>query len=187
MAQAVHRWRFTVQDYQRMARAGILVEDHRVEVIDGEIVETTPIGPGHAAEVVPLTHCLVTRLGDLTLVSVQNPVRLDQHTEPQRDFLLLRPRPGEYRRALPGPKDALRLIDIADTSLRYDLRVKLPLYARHGIPEVWLVDLWREEIAVYRDPGPEGYATAFRVRAGDTLAAQAFPNRPFQMADLLGE
>lgn len=104
MPQAVHRRRFTVQDYQRMARAGILVEDHRVEVIDGEIVETTPIGPGHAAEVVPLTHCLVTRLGDLTLVSVQNPVRLDQHTEPQRDFLLLRPDPGNTVAPCQGPR-----------------------------------------------------------------------------------
>ena len=105
------------------------------------------------------------------MVGVQNPVRLSQHSEPQPDFSLLAPRADRYRRATPTPSEVLLLIEVADTSGRYDRTVKLPLYARHGIPEVWIVDLRANEIEVRREPGSNGYAVCERFGAGNAHLA----------------
>lgn len=101
---------------------------------------------------------------------MQNPIRLDQSSEPQPDFALLRPKPGQYRDALPGPSDILLLIEVADSSLRFDREVKLPLYARHGIPEVWIVDLAAGAVEVHRDPSPAGYCRTQRIGRGQELS-----------------
>jgi Uma2 family endonuclease len=178
--------RFTVGEYHQMAQAGILTEDDRVELIDGEIVEMTPIGGPHAGCVNRLTRLFSQGLGDAAVVSVQNPVHLDEHTEPQPDVALLHPRPDFYASAHPTPEDILLLVEVAETSAELDRRVKVPLYARSGIPELWLVDLTQETIAVYRDPTPDGYRTSWTVRRGDRLAPLAFPDREFAVADILG-
>jgi Uma2 family endonuclease len=135
----VTRRRFTVHDYHRMGEAGILHEDDRVELIEGEIVEMAAIGTRHFSCVNGLTRLLVRGVGDEAIVSVQNPVRLDEHNEPQPDLTVLRVR--DYRESLPVPEDVLLLIEVSDTTLRYDRGVKLPLYARAGIREVCILDL----------------------------------------------
>src|SRR5215204_7706797 len=136
-----------------MGEAGILHEDDRVELIEGEIVEMAAIGTRHFSCVNRLTRMLVMGVGDAAVVSVQNPVRLNEHTEPQPDITVIRPR--DYTESLPLPEDVLLLIEVSDTTLVYDRKVKLPLYARAGIREVWIVDLAGEVIE--RHTGPSGY------------------------------
>ena len=131
------RHRLTVDDYYRMAEAGILGEDDRVELIDGELIDMASVGPDHIATVNGLTSVLVMACRDRAIVSVQNLARLDRFSEPQPDVTLFRPRADNYRTgARPGPADVLLLVEVADSSLRYDRAVKLPLYARAGIGEM---------------------------------------------------
>ncbi|MBI4494208.1 MAG: Uma2 family endonuclease [Chloroflexi bacterium] len=180
------RRRFTVGEYGRMAEAGILGEDDRVELIDGEILEMAPIDPRHQRCVIELTHLFTERLGRRALVSVQGPIRLGDYSEPQPDVVLLRPGPELYAADHPGPEDVLLAIEVAETSSSFDRRVKVPRYAQSGIPEVWLIDLERRSVTVYCDPSPTGYRTAQTVRRGETLAPLAFPELHIGVDEILG-
>ena len=186
MALHLTKRRFTVSEYHQMAQAGILGEDDRVELIDGEVTEMTPIGRRHAATVKRLTRIFVVTFGDDAIVGVQDPVVLSEYTEPQPDLALLRPRPDYYASGHPTPEDIFLLVEVAETSADLDRRVKVPRYARSGIPEVWLVDLEQETVTIYHDPTSEGYRAARVVRRGDQLAPAAFPDRPMAVADILG-
>jgi Uma2 family endonuclease len=177
---------FTVEDYHRLAEVGILGEDDRVELLDGQVVEMTPIGPGHAGCVDALTALLSRVAGASAIVRVQNPVILSDRWEPQPDVTLVRPRAGEYRRAHPGPADILLVIEVADASPRRDREVKVPMYAGVGIPEGWLVDLEHEVVTVHREPGPEGYREVRVLRRGETLVPLAFPTAAISVDDVLG-
>ncbi len=181
----VVRRKFTVEEYHQLTRAGILREDDRVELIDGEIVEMSPIGPRHAACVARLTRHL-GRLGERTVVWVQNPIRLGAFGEPQPDVALLRPQPDFYAAGHPGPEDVLLVVEVAETSVDYDRQVKVPLYARWGIREVWLVDLEQDRIEVYRSPSPEGYGEMRVVGRGDRVTPVAFPELELRAEDVLG-
>ena len=183
-AQEIVRRRFTVHDYHRMGEAGILHEDDRVELIEGEIVEMAAIGTGHFACVNQLNRLLVRGVGDAAIVSVQNPVRLDEHTEPQPDLTVLRVR--DYRESLPMPEDVLLLIEVSDTTLAYDRGVKLPLYARAGIREVWIVDLVDEVIERHIDPSRDGYRGFKKVRRGEKIEFAALPELAFPLDAVLG-
>ena len=184
MPRAAHR--FTVDEYHRMGQAGVFHEDDRVELIDGQVVEMTPIGPEHAGCVAALTRLLSYLVGDQAVVWVQNPVSLSEWAEPQPDVAVLAPRPDGYRTAHPSPGDILLLIEVAASSWEHDRDVKVPLYAAAGVPEVWLVDLAGDAIAVYRDPGPAGYATLRIARRGVTLRALQLPNVALLVDDILG-
>ncbi|CRI66605.1 conserved hypothetical protein [Thiocapsa sp. KS1] len=165
-------FRVSVTDYHRMGETGILGPDLRTELIDGEIVEMPPIGHPHAGTVNLLANRLKEAVGPHAVVAVQNPVWLNDHSEPLPDIALLRPRPDYYRSAHPGPADVLLLAEVADSSLAYDREIKLPRYARAGIPEVWLVDLAGCRLAIHRQPTEDGYA---EVVAADDLSAIALP------------
>lgn len=182
--QQVTRRRFTVHDYHRMGEAGILHEDDRVELIEGEIVEMAAIGTRHFSCVNGLTRLLVRNVGDEAIVSVQNPVRLDEQTEPQPDLTVIRPR--DYRESLPVPKDVMLLIEVSDTTLRYDHGVKLPFYARSGIREVWIVDLAGEIIERHTDPSGYSYRHTERVRRGDRIECSKLPDLALTADDVLG-
>ena len=185
MAERLLKGPFTVDDYHRMAELGILDEDDRVELLDGQVVEMTPIGPEHAGCVDALTTLLSRRVGDAAVVRVQNPVVLAERWEPQPDIAVLR-RPGGLGGAwLPGPQDVLLVIEVAETSVESDRDVKLPLYARAGIPETWLVDLANEVIEVHRQPGLEGYREVHTLRRGDTLSAPLLPASSIPVDDVL--
>ena len=186
MAVQSVRHRFTVDEYHRMSETGIFVEDDRVELIDGEIVEMTPIGVRHAACVRRLNRLFSGRLGERAIVDVQNPIRVREQSEPQPDVALLRPRPDLYAPAHPGPGDVLLLVEVAETSAHLERAVKVPLYARAGIQEVWLVDLAGEVIEVYRRPLPERYQELQRVGRGQQLSSQAFPDLSLAVDDILG-
>jgi len=185
MALTVVRRRFTVDEYHRMAEAGILGEDDRVELIEGEIVTMSPIGSRHASCVAKLT-ALFSRVQEQWIVWVQNPIRLGKHSEPQPDVALLKPREDFYATAHPGPEDILLVVEIAETSTDYDRTVKVPLYARFGIPEVWLVDLAGEHIEVYRKPSPQGYREVQHLRRGRKVIPQELPCIQIAVDDILG-
>ncbi len=186
MAVQLLRHRFTIEEYHRMGQAGILAEDARVELIEGEVVEMVPIGSHHAACVARLTHVFTLSLGNRVIVWVQSPVRLVPHSEPQPDLTLLRARPDFYAKAHPGPEDVLLLVEVADTTADLDRNVKVPLYAQARIPEVWLVDLTGECIEVFRRPTPQGYRDISQARRGQRLTLEAFPNLNLPADDLLG-
>ena len=186
MAMPLLRRRFTVEDYHRMARAGILTEDDRVELLEGEIVEMTPIGSRHAACVDRLTRLLTSALRDRVIVRVQSPIRLSQHSEPQPDLALLRPRPDFYVRAHPGPEDVLLVIEVAEASAEPDRAVKIPLYARAGVPAAWLVELAEERITGHEGPTPEGYRIVGELRRGDRLRLDPLPGLDLPVSEVLG-
>jgi Uma2 family endonuclease len=173
---AVARRQFTVTEYQRMAETGILHEDDRVELIDGEIFEMSPIGSRHVACVNRLLASVSQQVGQTVIVSVQNPIQLTDYAEPQPDLVLLRAQPDFYAEALPTPLDVLLLIEVADTSLEYDRDVKIPRYALANIPEVWLVDVENETVIVYTRPSTSGYQTVQQFEAGKVIRATMVPS-----------
>lgn len=175
--------RFTADEFHRMGEAGILGEDDRVELIDGQIVPMSPIGYRHAGAIIRLTRALSRDLHDRALVSVQNPVRLGEHEEPQPDLVVLRPRPDDYTTRLPEPADVLLLVEVADSSLEHDRDLKAPLYARAGIPEYWLWDLDNRQVLVHRGPTPEGYASIETFDRASTVSPAAFPEIRLPLGD----
>jgi Uma2 family endonuclease len=177
---------FTVDEYYAMAEAGILSQNDRVELIEGDILRMTPIGSRHAACVLRLSTFFHQHLVRRALVSVQSPLRLSRYSEPEPDIALLRPRDDFYAEAHPMPADTLLVIEVADSSLTYDQQVKIPLYARHGVPEVWLVDLSRELIELYRTPSPRGYEQMTQAHRSQEITPQSFPDLTLQVDALLG-
>jgi Uma2 family endonuclease len=178
------RRRFDVDDYRAMVRAGILAEGDRVELIEGELVEMHAIGSRHFACVMRLTRLLVLALADQTAVSVQSSLRLDRFSEPEPDVVVVRPRGDDYATALPGASEALLVIEVADTSLVYDRTVKLPLYAKAGVPEVWIVDLTTAAVEIHRQPSATGYRHHQRITEGRLVPA-AFPDMKLELTEVL--
>lgn len=182
----VQRRRFNVDEYHRMVESGVLREDDRVELIDGEVVVMSPIGNPHAACVDRLTELLVLSLARRATLRVQNPVRLADHSEPQPDLLVARRAEDFYASRCPGPADTLLAIEVGDSSVRFDREVKAPLYARSGIRELWLVDLGAGDVRVCRRPSSTGYGDVSVKRRGDTLNLVAFPDLQLRVAEVLG-
>lgn len=168
-----------------MGEAGIFAEGERVELIEGEVVEMNPIGSRHMRCVNELNWLLGRQIGDDGLrVSVQNPIKLNAGLEPQPDLAVIRAR--DYGDSLPEPEDALLVIEVSDTTLRYDRNVKLPLYARAGIGEAWIVDLPNEAIERHNDPSETGYGRMERVVRGRSLASEALPGFVLHVEAALG-
>jgi len=181
----VKRHRFTVEEYHRMGETGLLGEDDRVELIDGEIVEMAAIGTRHFACVVNLTHALMGSCSDRYFVSVQNPVTLGEITEPQPDLSLLKARPDPSGN-LPGPEDVALVIEVSGTTLAYDRDVKLPRYAAAGVPEVWIVDLEGGRVEVHSNPSPDGYETPSESGSGDHIRSRNVEGLALPVDEILG-
>jgi Uma2 family endonuclease len=180
------RRRFGVAEYYRMAEAGILKEDERVELIEGEIIEMSPIGTRHAACVDRINR-LFSRLASRdAIIRVQSPVRLDDASALQPDVTLLRLRDDFYERMHPTPPDVLLVVEVADTSAGYDREVKARLYARAGIQEFWLVDLTGEKIEVYARPSEGSYTEARKAARGESIASHAFAGLTVGVDEILG-
>jgi Uma2 family endonuclease len=188
MAVDPKRYRFTRVDYHEMARAGILKPDTRVELIDGDIIEMNPIGRPHWTCVDRLTDIFSAPIVRATaIVRVQNPVPLGDYGEPEPDLTLLRRRADFYASGdEETPDDILLVVEVADSSERYDRGTKAPMYARFGIRELWIVDLNRNRITRYLDPAPDGYKTTRICRRGESLSPLAFPDLAIAVDDILG-
>lgn len=177
---------FNVDEYYKMAEVGLLSPDDHVELIEGEIVEMSPIGKTHGGTVKRSNKFINRQLGDAVIVSVQDSVRLDDFSEPQPDLALLKPRKDFYTNSHPTPEDVLVVVEVSDASLNYDRNVKLPLYARAGIPEAWLVVLAKDVIEVHSEPRNGKYQKVHRLKRGKTLVSPTIPAFSCRVEDLLG-
>ena len=187
MAVTVKRRRFTLDEYHRMGETGILGPDDRVELIEGEIIEMSPIGSRHAGTVARIQHLFSIRLGDRAVVWSQNPLLLVHHqSEPEPDVMLLAPRADFYVARLPEPPDLRLLIEVGDSSLPYDRRTKFPLYARAGVTEAWLVDLDTGRVEIHHEPRGAGYRDVRIPRADETFSPAAFADLALTVRDLFG-
>ncbi len=177
--------KFTVGQYDRMIEAGVFPPGYRAELIEGEIIEMSPIGPRHAACVGRLTR-LFSRLLDEPIVWVQNPVRLDDSSEPEPDICVLKPRADFYGESLPTPADVLLLVEVSDSTLEFDRRRKLPLYARSLVPEVWIVNLTDERIETFAEPAGGDYRHHADAGRGEEVSARGVQALRLGVADILG-
>lgn len=185
MKTQVRKHRFTVEDYHRMTEVGILGEDDRVELIDGEIVRTSPVKSPHAAHVNRLNSLFAPRAREAFVIAIQNPVQLDDYSEPRPDVAVLRYRSDSYVERHPLPSDVLLVIEVSDSSLEHDREVKVPLYARSGIPEVWLVNLPERVIEVYRRATDQSYQSVERIGPGGTLSPLELSGVTLAASDVL--
>lgn len=175
MSATLPRHRLTVRDFERMAEVGIFGEDDRVELIQGEILDMAPIGKRHAACLNRLVHLFSTALGDRAVIAPQNPIQLGRDSQPQPDLAVLAFRADYYAARHPTTEDVLLLVEIAESSAAYDRDVKLPLYAAHGVPEVWLIDLTADRVERHLSPSSEGYRKILRPDEGETFSPEHLP------------
>ena len=177
---------FNVKEYNEMPRAGIFKENERLELIRGEIFKMSPVGHHYSACVNRLTQLFSQRLGDRVLVSVQNLVELDDYLEPQPDIALLAPKADFYESGHPKPADIFLIVEVADTTIKLDREVKIPLYGEDNIIEVWLVDINEQCVEVYRQPIASGYEQVQKLQRGQNLSIQRFPSINIQVDEILG-
>ena len=177
---------FTVDEYYKMADVGILRPEDRVELIDGEIVEMSPIGVRHLGCVNAANAAFSEAFRGKVVVSVQNPLQLTSYSEPEPDIVLLKFRTDSYRGKKPEAAAALLVIEVSDTTFAYEREVKLPLYALAGVPEVWIENLEEDLLMVYRHPQGKTYKTRLSLKRTDSISVEAFPDLVFVVSDLLG-
>ena len=161
--------RFNISDWHQMGKQNLFLPDARMELIEGEIIDMVPIGTSHAGCVSWLNHFFVTQVAGSAIVKVQDPVQLGNFSEPQPDLMILRPEPHFYRKRHPTSVDVLLLIEVAESTLNYDRRTKMPLYARYGIVEAWIVNLEQNCIEVYLKPQAAGYQKQHIFQSGEVI------------------
>jgi Uncharacterized protein conserved in cyanobacteria len=176
MSVQIQRRLFTVQEYHLMGDAGIFGNNERVELIEGEIIEMAAIGKRHAARVDRLADFFYELVRRRAIIRVQNPICLDDKSEPQPDIALVQRRTDFYEESLPNSEDILLLVEVSDSTIDYDRDVKVPNYARSGIQEVWLWDLEVNCLEVYRDPTANGYSSMQQFAGGEMVSPLAFPD-----------
>lgn len=183
--QPPQAYRFTVDEYYKLGEVGILQEDDRIELIDGSLIVTSPIGSRHFAAVNKISRIFIKRLEEKALLSPQNPFILSEYSVPEPDIVLCKPRDDFYRDALPRSEDVLLVIEIADFSLRFYQNVKARLFAKTGIKDYSIMNLVRNQIEIHRQPNPDAYGEVTIKRPGDTVSPLAFPDEIFTVTDLL--
>jgi Uma2 family endonuclease len=186
MAWQPARKLFTVADYHQMIETGVLKQGDHVELLNGEILEMSPIGPRHAAQVDRLNDVLPERIRKLAIVRVQSPVLLSDYSEPQPDLSLLKRRADYYAASHPVPADVLVLIEVADSTVETDRRNKIPTYAFAGIPEVWLIDLVRDIIEIHSNPHKGFYQEVRIIQRGQKIISSTLPELKLKADDVLG-
>ena len=178
--------RFNVEEYHRLIENNILHEDDRVELIEGRIIDMTPIGSKHAACVSRLNEILSEKLQKRAIINIQNPICLTAYTEPKPDIAITKRRPDFYAEQLPQPEDVLLIIEVSDSSLDYDCETKIPLYAKSNIPEVWLVNLIENNVAIYSGPSSEGYNVITKHHHNQILSPKSFHDITLTVSEIFG-
>lgn len=187
MSANIRRKMFTTDEYHRMTELGILGEDDHLELINGEIIfMAAAIGSRHAACVGRLTELFVANFTGKAIIWVQNPVRIREHSEPEPDIALLKPRQDFYAEAHPGPEDVLLIVEVSDSSLEYDRETKLPLYGKAGIGEAWIVNLKDGCVEVYTNPSEQGYDVLRKFRKGMTVFSDSFADVHVSVDEIIG-
>jgi Uma2 family endonuclease len=174
----IHEWR-------KLGEANIFPPESRLELINGEIIEMAPIGPNHAGHLKRINSLLTILLAGKAIVSIQDPLQLGDLSEPEPDFMLLKPNPDFYSSRHPVVDDVLLLVEVADSSLNFDQNQKLRLYAIHNIPEYWLLNLIDNCLEVYRKPKGEVFAEKTTLYRGDNITLSQLPKITIQISDIL--
>jgi Uma2 family endonuclease len=185
MNPAIAARQISVQDYHQMAESGILRPDERVELLAGQIIKMAAKGTAHRAAVSRINHLLESRLGDRVLICLQDPIQLDDYSEPEPDIAVVCPDPLYYEDHHPTPAEVFLLIEVADTSLKFDCEVKASAYSRSGITEYWVLDVNDRKLHVYRSPSDKGYQSETILAEALTIAPLAFPECMITVQDLL--
>ncbi len=180
------RHRITVDEYHHMAEVGLLAPDARVELIEGEIIDMPPIGIRHENAVDRLTRLLVLAVGERAIVRCQGSIQLGDFSQPQPDFALLAPREGDYAQRRATAADTLLVIEVSETTLRYDRQTKLPLYARHGIHELWIVDVRGRQLHVFRNPTGAAYEEVLSLDEPGVIPIASLPDVSVDLSSLWG-
>ena len=183
-ADVYQRHRLTIDDYHRMGKAGVFKEAARVELMDGEVINMAPVGSKHAAMVARVQKLLEGVAGDQAIVWTQNPIVLDDRSEPQPDISLLHQRDDFYASSHPRPQDVLLIVEVSDTTLRYDREVKAPVYARADIQELWVIGVESMRLEMYRQPGEDGYREVLRPGVDERVELVLLPGVYLNMASL---
>ena len=178
-------WRFTVAEYHKMIKAGIFNEKDRIELWEGVVVKMSPKGRRHAAATDRATKVFIKLLGDRVIVRNQNPIVLDDLSEPEPNIVLTAPQEKEYTARLPQPPDILLVLEVADTSLKHDRDSKSTSYAKAGIAQYLVLNLRTRELIDFREPSPEGYRSHRTLRADESLDLVVFPKVKIKVAELL--
>jgi Uma2 family endonuclease len=177
---------FTVKEYYQMFESGLFADGDRVELIRGEIIKMSPIGRRHAACVDRCNYTFAHKLGTKVIIRIQNPLALDNTSEPEPDVMVLNYKNDFYRSGHPQPTDVLLLIEVADSTIDSDRQLKIPVYAEDGITEVWLIDINSDCIEVYRYPTERGYQDIQKFYRGQNLSVLAFPDISIAVDEILG-
>jgi Uma2 family endonuclease len=180
---------FTVDEYYKMAEVGILRPDERVQLIEGKIIEMPSIGPRHAYNVTRLAKFFTARLGDTVDVRTQNPIRLASGAEPEPDLAIVMLDPADpkaFESRHPGPAETLLVLEVADSTLSFDLGEKAQMYADHGVADYWVLDLMGHRVVVHRDPTPEGYESVIPFESGGTISLSVIRDVTFTVDEILG-
>ncbi len=180
----ITRRRITVEEYEVMYEAGVFKPDERLELINGEILKVAPMNAPHISYVIRLSRIFTERLTKRAIVSTQLPVVINEESEPEPDLSILRWRSDDYFSGKPSAQDVYAIIEVASTSLVYDRRVKLPLYARAGVPEVWIVKVQERELEVYRSPKGEAYSESRVLKPSDVVSLLAFPDVELALSEV---
>ena len=185
LAEEVQTRRFTADEFYRMADAGLFGSEERVEFVEGDIVEMSPIGDRHLLCVNQASELFILAFAGKARVSIQNAVRLNIRNVPQSDLVLYKPRADHRQTTRPKAENCFLVLEVSESSLRYDTKVKVPIYAKTGVPEVWIEDLQNDVLLVYRDPSNNGYAAQQTFSPTESVSALAFPDISFPVRDLL--
>ncbi|MDW8436944.1 MAG: Uma2 family endonuclease [Chloroherpetonaceae bacterium] len=186
LERVVEEHLFTVEEFAKMLRADVLDADKKFELIEGKLFEMTAMESPHFATVMRLNYLFVERLGKRAQTSVQSPIRLSERSAPEPDLALLRPRQDFYATQIPTANDALLLVEVAFSSYQRDKTIKLPLYAKHGVAETWLVDLNAKRIEAHREPKDGVYRQTLIFDETQNIAPMNFPDIAFSVAEILG-
>lgn len=186
MSAELTRMKFNIHDVERMVKAGMFAGNERVELIEGELIQMAPQGNNHISSIIRLTSFLTSRAGENVLVSVQNAVIINDINEPQPDISLLRFRDDYYSTAKAKPEDILLLIEVSDSTVTYDRKVKVPLYARNGVAEVWVVNLPKKIVEVYSHLENGKYKVVKKLERGETLSPKLIPLLKIKVDEIIG-
>lgn len=186
MLAEIQRKKFTTDEYHQLIETGLLKEGDRVELLEGEIINMAAMGSFHAGCVNRLTHLFTKAFSGEAIISVQNPISISKYSEPEPDFALLRPREDFYTESHPRPEDIYLIVEISVSSLEYDRGFKLPLYARAGIKEAWVVNLDESCVEVYTKPSEHEYDMMEKFRRGDVVKLRMFPDNALDVKDIVG-
>jgi len=187
MPAAATKHLYTVDDYYHMAEAGAFIENNNVELIEGEIIDMVPMGCYHAWCITVLTRFFNKHIPDKNPIHVQTPLRIDNHTELEPDVFILKPSSDDYKNHHPVPEDVLLLIEVSQSTIQFDTNVKSPIYAKSGIPELWLIDLEAEQVLRYLYPVKGKFTQQEIFVVGESLSPSAFPEVLLTVNDILGK